>query len=96
MERHPDFPNKTTGEFVQIIARAHIRMRVWGRGTGETLACGTGSSSVAVCCARAGKTGRKVTIHLELGTLEIDWTESGDVFMTGPAALAFEGEVDVG
>lgn len=50
---------------------------------------------MAVCCARAGKTGRRVTIHLELGTLDIDWTEAGDVFMTGPAELAFEGDVEV-
>ncbi|MBS1479950.1 MAG: diaminopimelate epimerase [Christensenellaceae bacterium] len=90
------FPRKTNVNFAQVLDEGNVLVRTFERGCGPTLACGTGSSSVAVCCARAGKTGRKVTIHLELGTLEIDWTESGDVFMTGPAALAFEGEVDVG
>ena len=95
IERMTDlFPRKTNVNFAQVLDDGNVLVRTFERGCGPTLACGTGSSSVAVCCARAGKTGRRVTIHLELGTLDIDWTESGDVFMTGPAALAFEGEVE--
>ena len=81
--------------FAQVLDENNVLVRTFERGCGPTLACGTGSSSVAVCCARAGKTGRRVTIHLELGTLTIEWAESGEVFMTGPAALAFSGEVAI-
>ena len=89
------FPRKTNVNFAQVLDEGNVLVRTYERGAGPTLACGTGSSSVAVCCAKAGKTGRKVNIHLELGKLEIEWKEDGNVFMTGPAALAYEGEVNV-
>ena len=96
IERMTDlFPRKTNVNFAQVLDENNVLVRTFERGCGPTLACGTGSSSVAVCCARAGKTGRRVTIHLELGTLTIEWAESGEVFMTGPAALAFSGEVAI-
>ena len=96
IERMTDlFPRKTNVNFAQVLDENNVLVRTFERGCGPTLACGTGASSVAVCCARAGKTGRRVTIHLELGTLEIEWAESGEVFMTGPAALAFSGEVAI-
>lgn len=89
------FPRRTNVNFAQVLDEGNVLVRTFERGCGPTLACGTGSSSVAVCCARAGKTGRQVKIHLELGQLDIDWTDGGDVFMTGPAALAFKGEVEI-
>ncbi len=89
------FPRKTNVNFAQVLDEGNVLVRTFERGCGPTLACGTGSSSVAVCCARAGKTGRRVKIHLELGVLDIEWTEPGEVFMTGPAAFAFAGDVAV-
>lgn len=93
MERHPDFPNKTNVEFVQIIDRAHIRMRVWERGTGETLACGTGACAAMVACVLGGHCGREVGVALPGGTLRIEWNEKDNhVYMTGPATFVYDGE----
>ncbi|HHX95836.1 MAG TPA: diaminopimelate epimerase [Clostridia bacterium] len=89
---HSVFPKQTNVEFVQILDENNILMRVWERGAGETLACGTGACASAVASFLNGKTNRKVTVHLTVGNLDIEWDEeTGRVFMTGPAAKVFEG-----
>lgn len=93
VELHPSFPERTNAEFVQVIDRDNIRMRVWERGAGETLACGTGACASAVASILNGKTERSVTVHLDGGDLFIDWPENGPVMMTGPAVEVFSGEV---
>ena len=94
-ENHPRFPKRTNTEFVEVIDRSHVKMRVWERGTGETLACGTGSCATAVACALNGLTNRRVEVQVLGGRLDIDWEEKTDhVFMTGPAAFVFDGETD--
>lgn len=92
-ENHPNFPQKTNTEFVDVISRDRVRMRVWERGTGETLACGTGACAAVVACALNGYTGREVDVELPGGALHINWDVSNDhVFMTGPAVTVFTGE----
>jgi diaminopimelate epimerase len=91
IEKNPLFPKKTNVEFVNIINKTEIRMRVWERGAGETLACGTGASAVAVACALKGLTNREVTVHLLGGDLFIEWTDDNHVYMAGPATNVFEG-----
>ncbi len=87
-----NFPRKTNVHFVEVLSRDEVRMRVWERGTGETLACGTGASAVGVACQLTGRTGQKVLIHLVGGDLEIEWNrEINRVFMTGPALETFSG-----
>ena len=94
-ENHVSFPNRINTEFVQIIDRGHVRMRVWERGSGETLACGTGCCAVGVACALGGRTGDKVLVDVLGGQLEIEWDRaSNNVWMTGPARTVFEGSVD--
>lgn len=89
---HPIFPKQTNVEFIQIVDDNNIIMRVWERGAGETLACGTGACASAVAGFLNGKTKRNVTVHLAVGNLNIEWDEeSGKVFMTGPAARVFDG-----
>lgn len=92
IERHPLFPQRTNVEFVQVLSEQELRMRVWERGTGETMACGTGACAAAVIAARLGKTSRQSRVHLTGGYLDIDWREEGNVFMTGEAVTVFEGE----
>ena len=88
------FPQKANIEFAEIVDRNTIKMRVWERGTGETLACGTGSCATAVACALNGVTDRNVVIELLGGNLEIEWNENDNhVYMTGPAVTVFEGEL---
>ncbi|HIX16553.1 MAG TPA: diaminopimelate epimerase [Candidatus Hungatella pullicola] len=95
-ETHPRFPEKTNSEFVEVIDREHIRMRVWERGSGETWACGTGATASAVACILSGKTENKVDVELKGGHLVIRWDrESGHVYMTGPAVEVFTGELDI-
>ena len=94
LEVNKAFLRRTNVEFVQIIDRNTIRMRVWERGAGETLACGTGACATAVACNLNGLTDRKVTIELLGGNLEIEWNkENNHVYMTGPATTVFEGEL---
>jgi diaminopimelate epimerase len=93
IETHELFPKKTNVEFIEIINRKKIHMRVWERGSGETMACGTGASAAAVASALKGLTEREVTVHLAGGDLLIDWADDGRVFMTGPAVKSFEGMV---
>ncbi|WP_370399513.1 diaminopimelate epimerase [Sulfitobacter sp. JB4-11] len=90
LEHHPLFPERTNVQFAQIIGLDHIRMRVWERGVGVTLASGSSSCATAVAAARRGLTGRKVQMELDGGTLEIDWRDDG-VWMTGPSSHVFTG-----
>ncbi len=86
------FPNRTNVEFVQIINENEVKQRTWERGAGETLACGTGSCATVVAGNLSRKLGRKVTVHLTGGDLQIEWDEkTNHVFMTGPAVEVFEG-----
>jgi len=88
------FPKRTNTEFVQIIERSHAKMRVWERGTGETLACGTGACAVLVAGVLCGKLDYKATIDLPGGSLIIEWDKiTNHVFMTGGATTVFEGEI---
>ena len=89
-EHHPLYPERTNVQVAQLIGPDHIRMRVWERGVGITLASGSSSCAVAVAAARRGLTGRSVTVELDGGTLSIDWAEDG-VWMTGPTAHVFDG-----
>ena len=95
-ENHPRFPNRINTEFVQIVDRRHVKMRVWERGTGETLACGTGACASAVACVLNGLTDRQVEVELLGGRLFIEWKEGmGDVYLTGPATEVFEGTINI-
>lgn len=90
------FPDRTNTEFVHIIDESHVKMRVWERGSEETLACGTGACAVAVACALNGKTGDETEVELLGGTLSIRWDrERNLVFMTGPAVEVYNGEIDI-
>ncbi len=92
LEVAPIFPAKANIEFAKVLDRSTIEMRVWERGSGETLACGTGACATAVAAALNGLTGREVDVRLRGGTLHIRWDEAdGHVFMTGPAAFICDG-----
>lgn len=95
IEKHELFPQKTNVEFISIIDKSHVVMRVWERGAGETLACGTGACAAAVCAHLNGFTEREATVHLKGGDLFIEWGEDNHVYMTGPAALVFKGMIDL-
>ena len=89
------FPNKTNVEFIEIVDKQNIKMRVWERGAGETLACGTGACATAVACNLNGLTSRNVNIELLGGNLQIEWSSKDNhVYMTGPAVTVFEGELE--
>lgn len=95
IEINEKFPKKTNVEFVQIINKEYIKMRVWERGTGETLACGTGACATLVACNLNGMANKHANIELLGGTLEIEWNENDNhVYMTGPAVTVFEGELN--
>ena len=92
IENDPRFPSRINVEFVEIISRDEVRQRTWERGSGETMACGTGASAVSVAGVLTGKTNRKITNHLLGGTLTLEWIEeTNHVFMTGPATEVFSG-----
>lgn len=94
LEVHSIFPERANIEFVQVVNRNHIKMRVWERGSGETFACGTGSCACVVAGVLNGLTDRNVTVSLLGGDLEIEWNEDNNrVYMTGPAVTVYEGEV---
>lgn len=96
LEVDEHFPRRSNIEFIEILDRENIKMRVWERGSGETLACGTGACATAVACNINGLTNRKVKVELLGGILEIDWDEkTNHVFMTGGATTVFEGEIDL-
>jgi diaminopimelate epimerase len=92
---HRLFPKRTNVEFIEILNRSEIRMRVWERGAGETMACGTGACAAAVAAHLQGLTERSVTIHLSGGDLFIDWAKDAHVYMTGPAVEVFTGTADL-
>ncbi|MBR2256916.1 MAG: diaminopimelate epimerase [Blautia sp.] len=95
-EHHPAFPDRVNTEFVEVLDSHTVRMRVWERGSGETLACGTGACAVAVACILNGKTdsSKPITVKLLGGDLQIEWNqEQNQVFMTGPATEVFHGEI---
>ena len=88
------FPNKTNVEFIEIVDKKNIKMRVWERGAGETLACGTGACASTVACVLNGLTDNKVNVKLFGGVLEIEWNKKDNhIYMTGPAVTVFEGEL---
>ena len=89
-ERHPLFPERTNVEVVQVLSDSEIRLRIWERGTGVTLASGSCASAAAVAAARRGLTGNAVTVRVDGGTLDVDWRENG-VWMTGPTVHVFTG-----
>jgi len=96
LENHILFPKRINTEFVEIMDDGTLRMRVWERGSGETLACGTGACAVLVASVMNGKSPRKNTIRLLGGDLEIEWNEDDNhVYMTGPAVTVFEGEINI-
>lgn len=95
-EKNPIFPRKTNTEFIEVIDGNNLNMRVWERGAGETLACGTGACAAAVAASLNGLTDREVTIHLLGGDLNIEWRESNNhVYMTGEAVTVFEGTLKI-
>ena len=90
------FPKKSNIEFVEIVDKENINMRVWERGSGETMACGTGSCASVVACILNNKTSNKVKVHLLGGELYIEWNkENSHIYMTGPAEIVFEGKIDI-
>ncbi|WP_377405726.1 diaminopimelate epimerase [Plastorhodobacter daqingensis] len=91
-EHHPFYPQRTNVEFVQVLGSDAIRLRIWERGTGVTLASGSCSCAAAVAAARRGLTGRRVTVHVDGGQLQIDWRDDG-VWMTGATAHVFDGHL---
>ena len=95
-ENHERFPKRTNTEFVQVIDENTVKMRVWERGTGETLACGTGACATVAACIENGLTKDQVTVQLLGGELEIFWNRAENaVYMTGPAAHVFDGEIEI-
>jgi len=95
IENHPLFPRRTNVEFVTVISDSELRQRTWERGAGETLACGTGASAVAVAASLSGRTGRKVVNQLSGGRLELEWAEDNCIYLTGPATEVFSGDYPV-
>jgi diaminopimelate epimerase len=93
LETDPRFPQRVNAEFVQVISPGEVRLRVWERGSGETLACGTGACAVCVAGALTGRTARQVLAHLPGGDLELDWAGDGHVYLAGPAVEVFQGEI---
>ena len=91
LETHPLFPRRINVHVVEVLGPAHVRMRTWERGSGITMACGTGASAVCVAGALTGRTGRAVAADLPGGRLELEWSAGGTVFMTGPAEESFTG-----
>ena len=95
-EHHERFPRRVNTEFVKVLSRERVQMRVWERGTGETLACGTGACAVTVASILNGLTGDRITVELLGGNLEIFWDRKENVvYMTGSATTVFEGEIEI-
>jgi diaminopimelate epimerase len=96
IEHHPRFPNRVNAGFMQVISRSRIRLRVWERGAGETLACGTGACAAVVAGIRLGRLDAKVDVETRGGVLTVEWVGGmAPVLMTGPAVTVFEGEIEV-
>lgn len=96
LENHPLFPERTNVEFVEVLPDGSLRMRVWERGSGITMACGTGACATAVAAYLNHKAGRKSRVRMDGGDLQIHWNETdGHVYMTGPAVKVFDGEIEI-
>jgi len=96
IEHHPRFPRRVNAGFMQVVSRSQVRLRVYERGAGETLACGTGACAAVVAGIRLGLLDHKVDVQTRGGMLTIEWAGDGQpVLMTGPAVTVFEGEIDV-
>lgn len=93
LEHHPAFPKRTNVEFVQVLSPTKLKVRVWERGAGLTLACGTGACASLATAVRTGRTERKATVHLPGGDLEVEWREDSHIYMTGLAVEVFRGEL---
>ena len=94
VERHPLFPHRVNAEFIRVLNRRELQMRVWERGSGETLACGTGACASAAAMMAAGRLDREASVRLAGGDLKVRWDEkSGQMFMTGPAVTVFDGKL---
>jgi diaminopimelate epimerase len=96
IENHTIFPERTNVEFVEVLNKREIKMRVWERGAGETLACGTGASAATVITTYKGITNRKVKVHLLGGDLLVEWAENGEVNISGPAEEVYDGTIKTG
>jgi diaminopimelate epimerase len=92
VENDCHFPRRVNAEFVRVLSPTEVQMRVWERGSGETLACGTGACAVCVAGVLTGRTGRKIVIHLPGGDLELEWADNNHVYMTGEAVEVFRGD----
>ncbi len=92
IERHPMFPERVNFEIVNLVDETHLNARVWERGSGETMACGTGACAIAVAARLLGMVSGPVDITLPGGTLKIDWDGEGEVYLEGPAEEVFSGE----
>jgi diaminopimelate epimerase len=96
IESHPRFPKRVNAGFMQIIDRSHIRLRVYERGAGETLACGTGACAAVAVGRRWGKLDREVHVSVRGGELRVNWNGPGEnIWLTGPAEVSFAGHVEV-
>jgi len=97
IESHPAFPNRVNAGFMQVVSRGHVRLRVYERGAGETLACGTGACAAVVAGIRLGLLDARVRVDTRGGTLTIEWAgqAASPVMMTGPATTVFEGEIEI-
>jgi diaminopimelate epimerase len=96
IEHHPRFPKRVNAGYMQVLDRRHIHVRVWERGAGETLACGTGACAAVVAGRLRGLLDENVAVRVRGGTLQISWRGEGEpVWMTGPAVRVFEGEIDL-
>ncbi len=95
IEHHPRFPKRVNAGYMQVVSRSRIRLRVWERGAGETLACGTGACAAVVAGIRLGLLDRRVDVETRGGMLTIEWAGEGPVYMTGPAVTVFEAEIEV-
>ena len=96
LENHPLFPERTNVEFVEVLPDGSLRMRVWERGSGITMACGTGACATAVAAYLNPKAGRKSRVRMDGGDLQVHWNETdGHVYMTGPAVKVFDGEIEI-
>ena len=94
VENNPKFPNRTNVEFVQILDKNNIKVRVWERGVGETYACGTGACAAVVASGLNGYTEELVTVELPGGRLKIEWGKDNHIYMQGPAKTVYKGEIE--
>ncbi len=93
IEHHPMFPQRVNAGFAQMMSRDRMRFRIWERGSGATLACGSATCAAAVAAMRRGLAERRITVDVQLGSLTVEWREDGHVLLGGPTALVFTGEL---